>query len=174
RAVAGLWSGGSGLILLPPAEEMMFVPPRPYLAVGLLRDAIVYPSDASRFDDMVIRTALIRAGLGNLIDRLGEKERWDKTLSAGEQQRLMLVRLLIHRPRWIFLEDAMASMDAEDCRLMLSIFEGELSSSAVIGIGSAPALDGFYHRSLRLLRPIEDDTPARTDDWLLPALQAAE
>jgi putative ATP-binding cassette transporter len=174
RAVAGLWSGGSGLILLPPAEEMMFVPPRPYLAVGLLRDAIVYPSDASRFDDMVIRTALIRAGLGNLIDRLDEKERWDKTLSAGEQQRLMLVRLLIHRPRWIFLEDAMASMDAEDCRLMLSIFEGELSSSAVIGIGSAPALDGFYHRSLRLLRPIEDDTPARTDDWLLPALQAAE
>ena len=175
RAIAGLWSGGSGRILLPPAEDMMFVPPRPYLALGLLREAIVYPGDVTRFDDTAIRTALIRTGLGNLIERLDEKERWDKILSAGEQQRLILARLLIHMPRWVFLEDAMLSMDTEDCGLMLSIFEQELSASAVIGIGSAPALDGFYHRALYLSRTAPEASPAVQEEvWPLPALQAAE
>jgi putative ATP-binding cassette transporter len=175
RAIAGLWSDGSGRILLPPAGDMMFVPPRPYLALGLLRAVIAYPDDVNRYDDTAIRTALVRTGLGNLIERLDEKERWDKILSAGEQQRLILARLLIHMPRWVFLEDAMLSMDTEDCGLMLSIFEQELSSSAVIGIGSAPALDGFYHRALYLSRGAPEASPAVQEEvWPLPALQAAE
>ncbi len=177
RAVAGLWSSGSGIILLPPAKDIMFVPPRPYLPLGSLRDAITYPRDTGRFDDPAMRTALLRAGLSSLIDRLDENERWDKILSVGEQRRLVFTRLLIHMPRWVFLEDAMATMDAEDCELMLSIFEQELSASAVIGIGSAPALDGFYHRTLRLNR-IVDDLSARQqqreDHWPLQTLQAAE
>jgi putative ATP-binding cassette transporter len=154
---------------------MMFVSPRPYLALGLLREVIAYPGDVSRFDDTTIRAALIRTGLGNLIERLDEKERWDKILSVGEQQRLILARLLIHAPRWVFLEDAMLSMDTEDCGLMLSIFEQELSSSAVIGIGSAPALDGFYHRTLYLSRTAPAASSAvQEGTWSLPALQAAE
>jgi putative ATP-binding cassette transporter len=177
RAAAGLWSSGSGRILLPEPAAVMFVPPRPYLPLGTLRDAIAYPSDASRFDDDELRAALMRAGLSNLTDRLDERERWDKILSTGEQHRLVLARLVVHAPRWIFLEDTMASMDAEDCRLMLSVFEGELSASAVIGIGSAPALDGFYERTLRLIRVTNEPPPpvqTREERWALPALQAAE
>lgn len=176
RAVAGLWSSGSGVILLPLSRDIMFVPPRPYLPLGSLRAAVAYPSQADRFNDMAIRIALNRVGLVGLVGRLDEKERWDKLLSASEQQRLAFARLLLHLPSWIFLEDMTGSMDVHDCRLMLSIFDDELSASAVIGIGNASMFKGFYRRTLRL-KPASADLPAGQQgdaQWLVPSLQAAE
>jgi putative ATP-binding cassette transporter len=175
-AVAGLWPSGGGAILAPPSRDMMFVPPRPYMPPGTLRAAIAYPSDERRFDEPAIRMALMRVGLGNLAARLDDRERWDKALPAAQQRRLALARLLLHAPRWIFLEDTTGSMDAEECRLMLSIFNNELSESAVIGVGTAPALEGFYKRTLRL-EPPSDDLSVRRDEETFappPVLQAAE
>lgn len=169
-AVAGLWPQGEGAILLPPSKDMMFVPPRPYMPPGTLRAAISYPSDPHRFEEPAIRMALMRVGLGGLGARLDDKDRWDKALSASQQRRLALARLLLHAPRWIFLEDTTGSMDVEDCRLMLSVFNNELSQSAVIGVGSAPALKGFYKRTLRL-KPQTIDPPVQPP---VPVLLAAE
>jgi hypothetical protein len=67
-------------------------------------------------------------------------------------------------------------MDGDDCRLMLSIFDDELSGSAVIGFGSAPALKGFYGRTFHL-NPANAETPVREPgdvQWLASSLQAAE
>jgi putative ATP-binding cassette transporter len=97
-------------------------------------------------------------------------------LSAGEQQRLALARLLVHAPQWVFFEDVMSSMSEDDCQLMRSIFARELASSTVIGIGSGPALNGFYHRTIRMRR-ISADHPEPfvvPSSWPLPHLQAAE
>jgi putative ATP-binding cassette transporter len=176
QAVAGLSSNGRGAILLPPSSDIMFVPPRPYLPLGSLRAAVTYPSEASGFDETSIRAALARVGLAGLAGRLDDKERWDKLLSASEQQRIAFARLLLHAPKWIFLEDLTGSMDGDDCRLMLSIFDDELSGSAVIGFGSAPALKGFYGRTFHL-NPANAETPVREPgdvQWLASSLQAAE
>jgi vitamin B12/bleomycin/antimicrobial peptide transport system ATP-binding/permease protein len=176
RAVAGLWPQGRGSILLPPSGDMMFVPPRPYMPLGTLRAALAYPSDARQFDELAIHRVLLRVGLARLASRLDEKDRWDKLLSASEQQRVGLARLLLHRPSWIFLEDTTGSMDVGDAQLMLSLFEDELAQSAVIGTGSAPALAHFYRRTLRLL-PAGGDllAPLEADATTAPLLlQAAE
>src|SRR5262245_15366977 len=98
RAVAGLWPAGTGTILLPPPEQVMFMPPRPYLPFTTLRAAITYPDQPDGFADAAIHAALERVGLGRLIVRLAEKERWDRSLSADEQQRLALARLILHAP----------------------------------------------------------------------------
>ncbi|CAB1097232.1 ABC [Ectocarpus sp. CCAP 1310/34] len=44
RAIAGLWTTGSGKIVRPTKEEMFFLPQRPYCTLGPLRDQITYPS----------------------------------------------------------------------------------------------------------------------------------
>jgi putative ATP-binding cassette transporter len=73
-------------------------------------------------------------------------------LTADEEQRLALARLLLHAPTWVFFEDTTSCMNEEHCRLIRSIFGSELATASVIGIGSSPALDGFYTRTLNFRR----------------------
>jgi putative ATP-binding cassette transporter len=150
-------------ILLPPAEAVMFMPPRPYLPITTLRAAVAYPGRADGFDDDAVRSALKRVGLERLISKLADTERWDKVLSADEQQRLSLARLVLQAPSWVFFEDTTPCTNEEHCRLVRSIFANELSGATVIAIGSSPALKGFYTRTLRLRR-FQPDPQA----WLSP------
>jgi putative ATP-binding cassette transporter len=115
-------------------------------------------------------------GLARLVGRLDGKERWDRILSAGEQQRLALARLLVHRPQWIFFEDILSTIGEDDSQLMRSIFARELAASTVIGIGSTPSLNGFYHRTIKLRRLAGQDPESikLPVSWPLPQLQAAE
>jgi vitamin B12/bleomycin/antimicrobial peptide transport system ATP-binding/permease protein len=152
RAMAGLWPSGTGTVLQPPPQDVMYMPPRPYLPAATLRAAITYPAEAGRFDETAVCGALKRVGLDRLIARLGAKERWDKVLSTDEQHRLALARLLLHAPTWVFFEDTASCMNEEHCRLIRSIFGSELATASVIGIGTSPALDGFYTRTLHFRR----------------------
>jgi putative ATP-binding cassette transporter len=152
RAIAGLWPWGSGEIRTPAREGMFFMPQRPYLPLGTLRAAIAYPAGASKFPDAAIRAALERCVLPHLIPRLDEEERWDRVLSLGEQQRLAFARLLLHRPRWVFLDEATAALDEENQDSMMRLFREELSESALVSIGHRPGLDAYHDRTLHLMR----------------------
>jgi putative ATP-binding cassette transporter len=174
RALAGLWPWGSGTIHLPPRRSMMFMPQRPYLPLGDLRTAVSYPAETGRFDDPAVSAALMRVGLGHLVPTLDHEQRWDKNLPLEEQQRLAFARLLLHRPRWVLIDDAMGALDEEHRRLMLSIFEHELAHAAVINIGRSVANDGFYARILHFRRLSEgvDPVPLRPRPRLAPRVAA--
>ena len=90
-----------------------------------------------------------------LLDRA---ERWDRALSGGEQQRLAFARLLLHRPRWIFMDDPAAGLDPDERRRVMSIFDEELADSAVISVGSPP--DGAAMPGLKTLCLTQTPAPA--------------
>lgn len=150
RAIAGLWPWGSGRILLPPRETMMFMPQRPYLPLGTLRAAVTYPSGPAGFPPDEIEAALRRVGLAELVPMLDLEERWDRALSVGQQQRLAFARLLLHRPLWVFLDEATAALDEDNQSTVMSIFDRELPHTAVISIGHRPGLEVFHTRTLEL------------------------
>jgi putative ATP-binding cassette transporter len=152
RAVSGLWPWGSGEIRTPPRSRMFFMPQRPYLPLGTLRAALAYPAGPKKFADAEMVAALERCALPHLVPRLDEEERWDRVLSLGEQQRLAFARLLLHRPRWIFLDEATAALDDENQDAMMRLFREELAESAVISIGHRPGLDVYHDRTLHLVR----------------------
>jgi vitamin B12/bleomycin/antimicrobial peptide transport system ATP-binding/permease protein len=158
RALAGLWPWGAGTIHLPPRDTMMLMPPRPYLPLGTLRAGASYPAAPERFDHAAVASALERVGLGHLLASLDREGRWDKDLSLEEQQRLAFARLLLHRPRWVLLDDALGALDEEQRQFMLSIFEDELPEAAVVSIGRSPARHGFYDRTLHFRRLDESAT----------------
>ena len=160
RALAGLWTEGTGTILLPPPESISFVPARPHFRIGTLREAMIYPADEGGFDDAMISAALVRVGLMHLVERLNDKGRWDRALPVREQQRLVLGRLVLHRPDWVLFEDMAATANDQDHGLLRSVFTRELSATAVIGVGNSPALNGFFARRLRLARHM--DAPPRS------------
>lgn len=155
RILAGLSTHGSGTILLPQAKDIAVVPARLNFRIGTLREAMIYPMGAADLDDTMISAALVRAGLMHLLGRLDDKERWDRTLPAQDQQRLALARLILHRPAWVLFEDMATTANEQDLRLFRSVFARELSSTAVIGIGGCTALNGFFGRKLHLSRKLE-------------------
>ncbi len=152
RAISGLWPWGSGKVRIPKPEEMMFLPQRPYLPLGTLRAAISYPAAPETFDDAEVRGALERCGLGEFVDMLDRHERWDRSLSLGQQQRVAFARVLLHRPRWVFMDEATSALDETSQTALMSLAREALPDTTLISIGHRPGLEAFHDRRLTLVR----------------------
>lgn len=152
RAIGGLWPWGAGEITTPPRETMMFMPQRPYLPLGTLKGALAYPANPDTFNDEDCTAALERVGLSQLPPRLDEEERWDRVLSLGEQQRLAFARLFLHKPAWIFMDEATAALDERNQDAMMQLVLDELPESALVSIGHRPGLEAFHTRTMKLQR----------------------
>lgn len=155
RAISGLWPWGSGKVRVPKPEEMMFLPQRPYLPLGTLRAAISYPASPDTFDDSDVRAALERCGLGEFLDMLDRHERWDRSLSLGQQQRVAFARVILHKPHWVFMDEATSALDEENQASMLALFENELKGASVMSIGHRPGLEEFHTRTLHIRKTSE-------------------
>lgn len=177
KAMAGLWPWGGGVIRVPRRDRLMFIPQKPYLPLADLRAAVCYPSTTEEVPDETIRPVLERVGLGHLVSELDRERRWDQELTLEEQQRLVLARLLLHRPRAVFLDEALSTLDVDRREFMLSIFGHELAETIVVSIGSAPLEGSFYNRCVLLRRRAETAGPqppaaSRSDRWPEAALAA--
>ena len=151
RAIAGLWTTGSGKIVTPGLDRMMFLPQRPYLVLGTLRDQLRYPRAIDATDEQ-IEAALSEANLANLSHRAGglDAERhWADFLSPGEQQRLAFARLLLHRPAFAFLDEATSALDAtNEEKLYARLAEMEI---VAVSVGHRPSLRKYHGRVLELM-----------------------
>ena len=153
RAIAGLWPWGEGRILIPAGAKLAFVPQRPYIPLGTLRDAIAYPVEGSLLADQRAKAVLKDVGLGYLADKLDtEEERWDQTLSGGERQRVAFARLLIDEPNIIIMDEATAALDIDsEFRLLTLLFE-RLPTATIFSVGHRPGLQELHSRLLTLQR----------------------
>ncbi len=164
RAMAGLWCWGKGEIRMPCPRATMFLPQRPYLPLGTLAEALCYPGRRDSFAEDAMRAALLRCRLPSLAARLNEEARWDRILSLGEQQRLAFARLLLHRPEWIFMDEATSAMDEINQAAMFRLLEDELPHAAVLSIAHRPSLAAHHDRVLAM-------TPAPDGARLAPQLR---
>lgn len=155
RAIAGLWPWGCGCILLPPREKMVFMSQPPYIPSGSLRTALSFPAAEVAFTDAELVAALNRLRLSYLTPQLDRIARWDLELTGDEQQNLAFARLLLQKPDWVLMDEAIDRLDDESRTIVLDIFRRELSKAAVIHIGRLNAPDGFYARVLRLKKDPE-------------------
>ena len=152
RAMAGLWSWGKGKITLPPAEHIMFMPKRPYIPDGALRNVLAYPASSQRFTTRELETVLASMGLSYLSCGLDREARWDKELSGPDQQGLAFARVLLHKPRWVIIDEAIGSLREETRIKLFDIFQKELAATAVIYISGSQTQDKFFTRVLRLTK----------------------
>ncbi|MBU4260732.1 MAG: ABC transporter ATP-binding protein/permease [Proteobacteria bacterium] len=150
RAIARIRPWGSGVIELPSQGRLFFMPPRPHLPIGTLRNAICYPSSRRVFNQEQIEQALRLAGLENLIEQLDQKENWVHTLARGEQQLLGMVRLLLNRPQWIFLQEAFDSLAPQEEERMLRLICEKLPDATLLAITHIPNGASFFSRRLQL------------------------
>jgi putative ATP-binding cassette transporter len=138
RAVAGIWPFGQGSVTLPRDARILFLPQKPYIPIGTLRDAVAYPAAGGAFDDDAIREALTAVQLPQLAGRLDEVQNWSVQLSGGEQQRLAMARALLHRPDWLFLDEATSALDPATEEHIAALLRERLPDATIIGIAHRP------------------------------------
>jgi len=153
RAIAGLWPWGEGKILLPAGAQLAFVPQRPYIPLGTLRDAIAYPVEGNLLKDDRAKAVLKDVGLGYLGAKLDDEDiRWDQTMSGGERQRIAFARLLISAPNIIIMDEATAALDVDSEFRLLSLLFERLPNATIFSVGHRPGLQEFHSRLLTLQR----------------------
>jgi putative ATP-binding cassette transporter len=152
RALAGIWPFGQGHVRVPAGARVLFLPQKPYIPIGTLRDAVKYPDEHSTASDADIRAALQAALLGHLVDRLDEEAHWSNTLSGGEQQRLAIARALVFKPDWLFLDEATSSLDEPGAETVYRELKTRLPGTTMVSIGHSPALKQWHDRTLELQR----------------------
>jgi vitamin B12/bleomycin/antimicrobial peptide transport system ATP-binding/permease protein len=148
RAIAGIWPFGRGDIRVPHEAQVLFLPQKPYLPIGTLRDVVSYPMPSKGVDDATLRDALEAVGLPQLAGRLDEANHWALQLSPGEQQRLAFARALVQKPSWLFLDEATSAVDeATEARLYRLVRE-RLAGTTVFSVGHRATLRPFHARQL--------------------------
>jgi putative ATP-binding cassette transporter len=147
RALAGLWPYGEGEIALPDGARM-FLPQKSYLPIDSLRACLCYPSDEKWFGRGECLEALRAVRLEHLTGELNEHDHWDKRLSPGEQQRLAFARVLLHKPDWIFLDEATSSLDPANEAAMYRLLQERLPKAALISVAHRESVAAHHDRAL--------------------------
>jgi len=151
RLVSGLWAPSAGAVERPPISELLFIPQKPYMILGSLREQLCYPLDPRRFSDEHLRSVLEEVRLPELIQRypdLDIKQDWPRLLSLGEQQRLAFARLLLNSPRFVVLDEATSALDvATEKHLYGLLSQREM---AFVSVGHRPTLKPFHTNVLEL------------------------
>jgi putative ATP-binding cassette transporter len=154
RALAGIWPWVSGHIQRPAdhPQRTQFLPQRPYFPNGPLREALAYPEPASTYSDEALKQALTDALLPQLAPRLDDVDAWGQKLSGGEQQRLAAARVLLKKPRWLFVDEATSALDAEAEELIYQRLQAVIKAEggALVSIAHRPQVAAFHQRTLEV------------------------
>ncbi|HXC41761.1 MAG TPA: ABC transporter ATP-binding protein/permease [Burkholderiales bacterium] len=152
RAIAGIWPYGEGSVEVPAGASRLFLPQKPYIPVGTLRDAVSFPEPAGKFSDEDINKALDDCQLSPFKSRLDEMQNWSLTLSGGEQQRLALARALLHKPDYLFLDEATSAQDEPTEAHLYTMLKQRLPNTAIVSIAHRSTVAAFHARKLALVQ----------------------
>jgi vitamin B12/bleomycin/antimicrobial peptide transport system ATP-binding/permease protein len=148
RAIAGIWPFGRGEVRAAKDARILFLPQRPYLPIGKLRDVVSYPMPADGVADGTLREALEAVGLPQLTGRLDEEAHWAQQLSPGEQQRIAFARALVQKPEWLFLDEATSAVDEATESRLYQLVRERLPETTLFSIGHRATLRPFHTRRL--------------------------
>ncbi|KAJ3353577.1 hypothetical protein HDU83_006655 [Entophlyctis luteolus] len=158
RIISGLWPHFSGAVTRPDEllSEIMYIPQRPYLTIGSLRQQIIYPHTeadmrAAGRTDADLHEVLKTVHLAYIPAREGgldASKEWKDVLSGGEKQRMQLARAFYHLPRFVVLDEATSAVSSDVEALLYSAAKD--AGMTVITISHRPALLKYHACVLRV------------------------
>ncbi|GBF80251.1 ABC transporter ATP-binding protein/permease [Aphanothece sacrum] len=151
RAIAGLWNSGTGDLLRPSLEDMLFLPQRPYIILGNLREQLLYPKTNRYLTESELTEILEEVNLQNIVTKVESFEAevpWENILSLGEQQRLAFARLLVNNSNFIILDEATSALDLQnEANLYTQL---QQTGKTFISVGHRESLFNYHHKVLEL------------------------
>lgn len=164
RAIAGLWNAGTGRLVRPPLEDVLFLPQRPYIILGTLREQLLYPHTNREISNSEVESVLQQVNLQDLIARIDSFDKempWENILSLGEQQRLAFARVLVSRPNFVILDESTSALDLRNEENLYQ--QLQQTQATFISVGHRESLYNYHQWALELsensswqLAPVED------------------
>ncbi len=152
RAIAGLWRSGTGQLVRPDLQEMLFLPQKPYMILGTLRQQLLYPQTERGLEEEKLIQALQLVNLGYLTEQVNSFDvelDWANVLSLGEQQRLAFARLLLTQPRYAILDEATSALDLNNEERLYQKLQD--TQTTYVSVGHRLSLLKYHHQVLELL-----------------------
>jgi putative ATP-binding cassette transporter len=152
RSLAELWPYGSGTLRCPDGpNQTMFLSQLPYVPLGDLRAVVSYPTAVGDIPDADLREVLIKVMLPHLVELLDEEQDWAKVLSPGEQQRVAFARVLLTKPKAVFVDEATSAMDEGLELTMYQLLRNELPETILVSVSHRSTVEQHHQQRLRLL-----------------------
>lgn len=140
RTLAGIWFYATGSVKLPTGSKVLFLPQRPYLPLGSLKRALLYPLTETKSDDK-LKEVLNLVELPELTSKLDSEDDWSRILSLGEQQRLAFARVILTEPDFLFLDEATSALDEPREQEMYELLRRILPNLTIISVGHRSTLN---------------------------------
>lgn len=152
RSLAQLWPYTSGTLCRPTEDHAtMFLSQMPYVPLGDLRTVVSYPANSGEISDENLMRALSQVALSHLSNRLNDVQDWAKVLSPGEQQRIAFARVLLTRPRAVFLDESTSALDEGLEFALYDLVRTELPNTILVSVSHRHTVEQHHTRHLELL-----------------------
>lgn len=143
RSLAGIWPYAKGYLGVQSNTRSLFLSQKPYMPLGSLRAALYYPNDVEQ-DDGKISELLTMAGLAHLLPRLDEIDAWSHVLSLGEQQRIALLRAILVKPDFLFMDESSSALDADGEAALYQAVREAMKDGVMISVGHRVGLTEYH------------------------------
>ena len=148
KAIAGIYPFETTGCAEHPCATSLFLPQRPYMPQGTLREAICYP-DIHVADNELIN-AMKDCCLEKYISALDLENDWQVILSPGELQRVAFIRILLSKPDVVFLDETSSALDEPTEYLLYRTIKERLPNMIILSIGHRSTLHQFHNKHLDL------------------------
>ena len=129
----------------------MFLSQLPYVPLGDLRAVVTYPREEDSIDDEKLKGTLVKVALPHLADRLDEVLDWAKVLSPGEQQRIAFARILLTKPKVVFLDESTSALDEGLEYMLYTLVRTELPDTILVSVSHRSTVEQHHTHELELL-----------------------
>jgi len=152
RAIAGVWPYASGEVVFPENKHVMYLPQQPYMPIGTLAEAILFPDKKDPELEKHLESVLHDCHLKEFIPRLNETAHWSQELSPGEQQRIAFARVLLHKPDWVFLDESTSMLDLANEAHLYALLHKRLPQCSIISVGHHASVDAFHQHVIDMTK----------------------
>jgi putative ATP-binding cassette transporter len=153
RVIAGIWPYGAGIIDLPENKKVMYIPQKPYMPIGTLKEALLFPDkEPGHVTDAELIKVLKDCDLPDIVSRLHDVSMWSEQLSPGELQRVAIARVLLTKPDWVFLDESTSALDLPHEKMLYELIKTQLPNCSIVSVGHQPSVEVFHEHQVDLTK----------------------